>query len=168
MRQHWGDIVRISRYRNFYPAWVLHYNPRCGVRYWEVKVFSRWLPPSRELCGSLMDLIFHLHHPLSNLPWFRGRGRDFEGRGRGFVGGGHGSYRGQQNASEKGPGNVDIMDVAITSPISVERNLDVLSGHNYLILVLLPRVVLLRVLHLAYLALPRLYCRRRSMIDSDS
>jgi len=64
--------------------------------------------------------------------------------------------------------NEGIMDVAITSLKSVGRNLDVMGGHNYLILVLLPRVVLLRVLHLLFLSLPRLYCRRRSMIDSDS
>ena len=68
----------------------------------------------------------------------------------------------------KAPDNIDIMDVAITSPKSVGRNLKILSGHSYLILVFLPRVVLLTVLHLLFLSLPRLYCRRRSMIDSDS
>ena len=66
------------------------------------------------------------------------------------------------------PDNVGIVDIAITSPKSVERNLDILSEHSYLILVLLSHVVLLSVLHLLFLALPRLYCRRRSMIDSDS
>ena len=65
------------------------------------------------------------------------------------------------------PDNVGIVDVAITSPKSAGRNLDVLSGHNYLILVLLPRVVL-RVPYLLFLPLPRLYCHRKSMIDSDS
>ena len=39
----------------------------------------------------------------------------------------------------KAPGNVNIVDVAITSPKSVGRNLDGMSGHSYLILVLLPR-----------------------------
>ena len=67
----------------------------------------------------------------------------------------------------KSPDNVGIVDVAVISPKSAWRNLNVLSGHNYLILVLLPRVVLLRV-HLLFLALPWLFCRRRSMIDSDS
>ena len=38
----------------------------------------------------------------------------------------------------KGPGNIGIVDVAITSPERARRNLDVLSGHNYLIIVLLP------------------------------
>ena len=69
---------------------------------------------------------------------------------------------------KKAPGNVGIVDVAITSPKSTGRNLDILSGHNYLILILLPRVVLLRSLHPLFLALPRLYCRRRSMINSAS
>jgi len=68
----------------------------------------------------------------------------------------------------KTPDNAGIVDVAITSPKSAGRNLNDLSGHNYLILVLLPRVILHKVLHLLFLALPRLYCRRRSMIDSDS
>ena len=77
------------------------------------------------------------------------------------------SYGSKQNASEKGPGNVGIVDVGITFLKSAERNLDVLNRHIYLILVLLPRVVLLRV-HLLFLALSRLYWRRRSMIDSDS
>jgi len=68
----------------------------------------------------------------------------------------------------KAPGNVGIGDVAITSRKSAGRNLGVLSGHNYLILVLLSCVVLLRVLHLLFLVLPRLYCCMKSMIDSDS
>ena len=67
----------------------------------------------------------------------------------------------------KAPGNVGIVDIAITSPKNIGRNLDVLSGHNYLILALLPRVILLRVLHMLFMSLPRLYCCRRSMIDSD-
>ena len=50
----------------------------------------------------------------------------------------------------KTPGNVSIVDIAITSPKSIGRNLDVLSEHIYLILVLLPRVVLFRVLHLLF------------------
>ena len=66
------------------------------------------------------------------------------------------------------PENVGIVDVATTSLKSAGRNLDVMSGHNYLILILLPRVVLLRVLHLLFQALSRLYCCRRSIIDSDS
>jgi len=43
---------------------------------------------------------------------------------------------------KKAPGNVGIVDVAITSPKSTGRNLDVLSEHSYLILILLHRVVL--------------------------
>ena len=93
----------------------------------------------------------------------RGHSRHFRGRGRGFIRGGRGSYGGRQNASKKDPGNVGIVDVAI----SAGRNLDILSGRSYLILVLLSRVVL-RVLHLLFLALPRLYYRRMSMIDSDN
>ena len=44
----------------------------------------------------------------------------------------------------KAPDNVGIVDVVITSPKSARRNLVDLSGHNYLSLILLPRVVLLR------------------------
>ena len=69
---------------------------------------------------------------------------------------------------KKAPDNVSIVVVAITSPKSAGRNLDILSGHNYVILVLLPRVVFLTVFHLLFLALPQLYCRMRSMIDSDN
>ena len=97
----------------------------------------------------------------------RGRGRDFGGRGRRFIGGGCGSYGSRQSAFEKAPSNVGIVDLAITSPKSAGRNLNVLSGHSYLILVLLPYMVLLKV-HLLFLTLPWLNCRRRSMIDSDS
>jgi len=68
----------------------------------------------------------------------------------------------------KAPSNTRIVDVTITSPKNTGRNLNILSGHNYLILVLRPRVVLLRVLHLLFLALLRLYCPRSSMIDSDN
>ena len=96
----------------------------------------------------------------------RGHGCDFGGRGHGFVGGGCGSYG--RVSLRKAPDNVGIVDIATTSPQSIGRNLDILSGHNFLILVLLPRVVLLRVFHLLFLALPRLYYHRRSMIDSDS
>ena len=53
----------------------------------------------------------------------------------------------------KAPDNVGIVDVVITSLKSAERNLIHLSGHNYLVLVLLPCVVLLRVFHLLLLAL---------------
>ena len=63
--------------------------------------------------------------------------------------------------------NVGIVGAVITSLKSVRRNLIDLSGHNYLILVLLPRVVILRSLLPLFLALPQLYCRR-SMIDSAS
>ena len=64
--------------------------------------------------------------------------------------------------------NVGIVNVAITTLKNTGRNLDVLSEHSYLILVLLPRVVLLKVLHLLFLILSRLYYRRRSIINSDS
>ena len=64
--------------------------------------------------------------------------------------------------------NEGIVNIAITSLKSAGRNLDVMGRHNYLIMVLLPRVVLLRVLHLLFLSLLRLYYRKRSMIDSDS
>ena len=69
-------------------------------------------------------------------------------------------------ALRKALSNVGIVDVEITYQKSVMRNLVDLSGHNYLILVFLPRVVLK--INLLFLALPRLYRRRRSMIDSDS
>ena len=68
----------------------------------------------------------------------------------------------------KAPNNVGIVDIAIKYLKSVGRNLNVLSGHNYLILILLSCVVLLKVLHLLFLTLSRLYCRMRSMIGSDS
>jgi len=84
----------------------------------------------------------------------RGRGRDcdFGGRGHEFVGGGRGSYG--RVSLRKAPDNVGIVDITITSPKSAGRNLNVLSGHNFLILVLLPRVVL-RVFHLLFMALSR-------------
>jgi len=53
----------------------------------------------------------------------------------------------------KAPDNVGIVNVVITSLKSAEKNLIHLSGHNYLVLVLLPCVVLLRVFHLLLLAL---------------
>ena len=68
----------------------------------------------------------------------------------------------------KAPGNVSIVDRVITSPKSAERNLIDLSGHNYLTLILLPRVILLMLLHLLMSVLPLLYYRRRSMIDYAS
>jgi len=79
-----------------------------------------------------------------------------------------GSYEANRVPLRKASNNVGIVDVAITSPKSIGRNLVDLSGYNYLILVLLPPVVLLRVLHLLFLTLPRLYCRKGSMIESDS
>ena len=63
--------------------------------------------------------------------------------------------------------NVGLVDVVITSPKSVERNLIDLIRHSYLILVLLLRVVLLKILHLLFLTFSLLYYRRRSKIDSD-
>ena len=54
----------------------------------------------------------------------------------------------------KALGNVGIVDVSNTSPKCVRRNLIDLSGHNYLILILLPRVKILRSLHALFLALP--------------
>ena len=42
-------------------------------------------------------------------------------------------------------GNVGTVDAIITSPKSAERNFVDLSGHNYLILILLSRVVILRI-----------------------
>ena len=51
---------------------------------------------------------------------------------------------------------------------SAGRNLVNLSGHIYLILILLPRVVILRSLHQLFLALLWLYYHGRSMIDSAS
>ena len=65
------------------------------------------------------------------------------------------------------PDTVGIVKVVITSPKSAEKNLVDLSAHNYLNLIFLPRVVLLRSPHLLIRALPHLYYRRRSMIDSD-
>jgi len=69
-----------------------------------------------------------------------------------------------KNASD----NVSIVDVVISCPKSVGRNLVDLSGHNYLSLILLPCVVLLRSPHLLIQPLSHLYCRRRGMINSDS
>jgi len=98
-------------------------------------------------------------------------GRDFEGWGRGFVGGGRGSYGGRQSASKKGPDNADTVDKVITSPRSAGRNLVELSRHNFLSLIFLLRVALLRIIHQLpplFLDLLRLYGHRRSMIDFDS
>ena len=55
-------------------------------------------------------------------------------------------------------GNASTVDAIITSPRSAERNLVNLSGHNYLILILLLRVTLLRTIHslLLFLDLPHL------------
>jgi len=72
----------------------------------------------------------------------RGRGRghccDFGGRGLGLM-------EADRVPMRKDPGNVGIMDALITSLRNAGRNLVDLSGHIYLILVLQPRVVLLRV-----------------------
>ena len=80
----------------------------------------------------------------------RGRGRNFGGRGHGFVGGGRGLYGGRQSSLKKGPDNAGIVDVVVTSPRSAGRNLVDLSGHCFLSLILLLRIVLLKtfVLHL--------------------
>ena len=43
------------------------------------------------------------------------------------------------------PSNVGTMDTVIIYPRSAGRNLVALSGHNYLILILLPRVIILRI-----------------------
>jgi len=49
---------------------------------------------------------------------------------------------------------IGIVNAVITSPKSPGRNLVDLSGHNYLILILLPCVKILRSLHALFLALP--------------
>ena len=90
----------------------------------------------------------------------RDRGRDFGERGRGFIGSGRGSYGFRQSASEKGPRNAGTVDAIIIFLRSVERNLIDLSGHNYLSLILLLRVTLLRNIHPLsplFLNLPQLY-----------
>jgi len=69
---------------------------------------------------------------------------------------------------KKDPGNVSTVDAIITSPRSVGINLDNLSEHSYLILILLPCVLPVRSLHPLFLTLPLLYCRSRSMIDFHS
>jgi len=56
--------------------------------------------------------------------------------------------------------NADTVDAVITSPRSAGRNLVDLSGHNYLSLILLLHVVLLRTIHPLpplFLDLPQLY-----------
>jgi len=60
----------------------------------------------------------------------------------------------------KDPGNAGTMDVIITSPRSVERNLVDLSEHSYLSLILRLCVELLKTIHLLpplFLDLPQLY-----------
>jgi len=60
----------------------------------------------------------------------------------------------------KDPGNTDTINAIITSPRSVGRNLVDPSGHNFLSLIPLLRVALLRTirpLSLLFLDLPRLY-----------
>jgi len=69
---------------------------------------------------------------------------------------------------KKNPANVTTVDAVITFLRSAGRNFVDLNGYSYLILILLPRVVLLRLLHPFFLALSQLYCHMRSMIDSDS
>jgi len=64
----------------------------------------------------------------------------------------------------KDSGSVGTVNAVITSPKSAGRNLIDLSGHNYLILILLPCVVLLRSLHPLFLALLQLNYRIRSMM----
>jgi len=54
----------------------------------------------------------------------------------------------------KDPSNVGIENAVITSLKSVRRNLIDLSGHSYLILILLPRVVILKSLHPLFITLP--------------
>jgi len=71
----------------------------------------------------------------------RGRGRDFGGRERGFIGVDVDLMEANRVPLRKAPDNVGIVDIAITSPKSAGRNLGILSGHNYMILVLMSRVI---------------------------
>ena len=73
----------------------------------------------------------------------RGRGRDCGGRVHGSLEVDVDLMEADRVPLRKAPDNVGIVDVAITSSESAGRNSDVLSGHNYLILVLLPYLVLL-------------------------
>jgi len=59
----------------------------------------------------------------------------------------------------KDPGNAGTMDVVITSPRSVARNLVDLSGHSFLSLIFLLRITLktIRLLPPLFMDLPRLY-----------
>ena len=64
--------------------------------------------------------------------------------------------------------NVGIMDVAITSSKNVERNLVDLSGHSLSDSGSPAPCGTSQVLHLLFMALPQLYCRRSMIVDSDS
>jgi len=106
MQRDWGGIAKISQCQNFYLAWALHYNPTCGVRFWEEIVFLRWLSPSRGYAISTEADIssapsIEQSAMISGLDRSRARGRDFGGRERRFVGGECDSYGGKQSSSEK-------------------------------------------------------------------
>jgi len=83
----------------------------------------------------------------------RDHDRDFGGRERGSVRGVD-LMEADKVSLRKASCNIGIMDVVITSPKSAGRNLVDLSGHSYLSLILLPRVLLLRFSHLLIQALP--------------
>jgi len=98
----------------------------------------------------------------------RGRGRDFGGRGRGFVGGGRGSYGGRQSVSKKGPrlcrhcgrsnhisekcwekfGRIEWAQLSDSDPLAPRGTTQDSSS--------------------IFLALPRLFYHRKSMIDFDN
>jgi len=82
----------------------------------------------------------------------KGRGRDYGGEDVNLLEVDMDLMEADRVPLRKAPNNVGIVDVAIKSPKSAGRNLDGLSGHNYLILVLLPRVVFLRAFHRLFLA----------------
>jgi len=85
---------------------------------------------------------------------------DFGGRDRGFVGGGLARMEADRVPLIKDPDNAGTVDAVITSPRSAGRNFVHLSGHNYLSLILLLRVALLRTIHplpALFLNVPLLY-----------
>jgi len=110
--------------------------------------------------------MFPLHHLLSSLPWFLGvaeivvvvailEDEDVDPLEVDII-----LMEVDKVPLNKDIDNVGTVDTVIIFLRSAGRNLDDLSEHNYLILILLPCVVPLMSLYLLFLILLPLYCRR--------
>jgi len=171
---HWGSIVRISQCQSFYLTWVLHYDLRCRVRFWEEIVFPHWLSILKSyasICLSWCFLcIFHwaVCHGL-NVPVVVVVAAILKNENVNLLEVDVARMETDRVPLRKVSGNAGTVDVVITSPRNAERNLVDLSGHNYLSLILLLCVALLIYSSTSSAIFgPRLYWHRRSMIDFDS